>query len=211
MFTKDTTVSSTEKYAEEYYVTNTDIEDSSVLLLIREHPNVKAIQRYETFIYGNIIDIGSGHSATTLIAAENPKVIKAVGVNLNQAAIDRFNKIKEHATKEAKEKTSMVCSNVLELNKHFDEESFDTVMSFHMLEHLFKEDIDLAMEQMSRILKPGGMFIISIPWERQLGSPNHKTYWNDKTLSALFLKHAYTVHECYKVDDKHLTGAFIKC
>lgn len=211
MFTNDATIPDGEEYKNEHYVINTDVPDHLVIDNIREHPNALAIHRYKDFIKGSIADIGSNHSATTLIAAENHKVTLAIGVNLNMASLDRFDKIKRYATEAAEAKTSMVCSNVLDLDKHFDEDSFDTIMSFHMLEHLFIKDIDKAMYQMSRVLKQGGYFIISIPWEKQLGSPNHKTHWNDKTLSDLFIKHSYKVHECYQVDDNHLTGAFVKC
>jgi len=199
-----------EKYKREYYVNNPTWVDSEVIDKLRVHPNALAIARYSDNIYGVIADLGSNHSATTLIAAENTKVTKAVGVNLNKEAIERFDRIKKFAGEGAEEKTSMVRSNVLELDQHFEEASFDTLMSFHMLEHLFPEDIHPAMEQMSRILKPGGFFIISIPWERKLGSPNHKTFWNNTSLSKLFISHGFKVYECYRVDDNHLTGAFIK-
>jgi SAM-dependent methyltransferase len=66
----------------------------------------------------------------------------------------------------------------------YPDESFDTVYSSHVLEHM--EDPQKAVENWWRILKPGGHLIISVPemfsYERQLHlpsrwNPDHKTFW----------------------------------
>jgi len=66
----------------------------------------------------------------------------------------------------------------------YEDESFDTVYSSHVLEHM--EDPQKAVENWWRILKPGGHLVISVPemfsYERQLHLPSrwnddHKTMW----------------------------------
>jgi len=199
-----------EKYKKEYYTQNENRADSDVIDAVRQHPNALSMYRYSEFIYGDIIDVGSNLSATTLIAAESDTVISALGVDLNQTSVDRFNKIKEYAKNGAKEKTSMLVANVLELDAYLEENTFDALLTYHMLEHLYPEDLNLAIIQMKRVLKPGGYLIISIPWEMCLGSPIHITFWNDVTLKRLFETHAFKTHECYRADPRHLTGAFLK-
>lgn len=49
-------------------------------------------------------------------------------------------------------------------NLPFADNSFDIVMSFGLLEHF--EDVDVVIAEMTRVLKPGGMFFADIVTER---------------------------------------------
>jgi SAM-dependent methyltransferase len=51
--------------------------------------------------------------------------------------------------------------SVYELNKKFEEESFDSVLMFEVLEHL--ENPKMALREIHRVLKTGGNLVISIP------------------------------------------------
>lgn len=44
----------------------------------------------------------------------------------------------------------------------FPDESFDTVLAFHLFEHVYR--LDVAPPQIFRILRPGGRLLVSIPF-----------------------------------------------
>jgi ubiquinone/menaquinone biosynthesis C-methylase UbiE len=199
-----------EKYTKEFYTNDSEVDDSKLVDHQRGHPNYGAIKRYADVISGSIVDLGSDHGAFTILAAENPNVVSATAVDLFPESMKRFGRLKQYTTPEVGNKLAMVCCNVMELDQHFTEDQFDAVLTFHMLEHLFKEDLPMALGQMRRVLKAGGHLVISIPWE-QCHDPkdgSHQTYWNDRTLAALFENNGFETAECFRWDKSHLTGLF---
>jgi SAM-dependent methyltransferase len=69
--------------------------------------------------------------------------------------------------------------------------SVDVVICHHTLEHLLEPAA--ALQQLSRVLKPGGRLILHVPWERErryahfkADEPNHHLYtWNAQNLGNL--------------------------
>ena len=53
-------------------------------------------------------------------------------------------------------------------NIPYDNETFDVVFLVEVLEHLLPEEVLLALLEIKRVLKPGGMFIISVPYKENL-------------------------------------------
>jgi SAM-dependent methyltransferase len=76
----------------------------------------------------------------------------------------------------------MTCSNL-------PGESFDYVVSVEVLEHV--EEDDLFVKEVSRVLKPGGVFLMTTPngdWVENK-NPDHKRHYKKKELSALLCKY----------------------
>jgi len=83
------------------------------------------------------------------------------------------------------------------------DESFDVVISFETIEHLNRVDKYLA--ELRRVLRPGGMYIVSTP-DRRLasslylfrGRPNNEYHVREFTRSELLeiLGRTFTVREC---------------
>ena len=71
------------------------------------------------------------------------------------------------------------------------DQSFDVVISHHSLEHV--ADPNGVLEELRRLLKPGGRLLLTVPWERQRryrrydpAEPNHHLFsWNPQTLGNL--------------------------
>jgi SAM-dependent methyltransferase len=142
-------------------------------------------KRIERFIQkGRILDIGCGRG--TLLSLMKEQGWEAYGLEFN-------------------EETAWHARNVLGLDiktgrladVHFDDAFFDVVTLWHVLEHL--PDPVLTFEECRRILKPGGLLVISVPNSDSLQArisgddwfhldlPYHLYHFNDKNLD-LFLR-----------------------
>lgn len=54
-------------------------------------------------------------------------------------------------------------ADILELSKHFENESVDTIYLFHVIEHIPDRKHHTLISQIWDVLKPGGRFIVSYP------------------------------------------------
>lgn len=58
----------------------------------------------------------------------------------------------------------------------FADETFDAIFLIETLEHIKPELVSRVIQNLSRILKPQGTFIISVPSTNQSTTPGHKHY-----------------------------------
>ena len=56
-----------------------------------------------------------------------------------------------------------VVGSATDLSAHFGLATFDAVWSSHNLEHLFDHEVDLALTEMHRVLKPNGFALMTCP------------------------------------------------
>lgn len=112
---------------------------------------------------GRLLDIGAGRAKYHEIFA--PHISEYVALDDLSSAVQ--------FKKEASKKMVSVVADALALP--FPDESFDTVCSIKVLEHI--EDPFLAFKEMGRVLKQGGHCIVSSDWM----TPYHrepKHYWH---------------------------------
>lgn len=65
----------------------------------------------------------------------------------------------------------------------FAANSFDVVYASHVLEHI--QNLDKLMQEVSRVLKPGGLFLVRVPYAgslRAFQDPTHVRFFTLKTL-----------------------------
>lgn len=98
-----------------------------------------------------VLDIGCGDGFVAKVLLSNRKLKFDVGIDLSAGEI-------EYAKKSGSYKKCLVAS-VYALP--FPDNYFATVFSNSVVEHL--ENLDQALSEMSRVLKPGGQFIITVP------------------------------------------------
>lgn len=98
-----------------------------------------------------VLDIGCGNGFVTkiLLSGRGEKFEFGIDLSANEIKRARLSGSFKH------------CSVASVYNLPFNDNSFNTVFSNSVFEHL--QDLDLALKEVSRVLKPNGRFIITVP------------------------------------------------
>jgi len=172
------------------------------------HVNAREYRRFQEHFTGRICDIGCNIGMSSLLAASSPDVQQVVGVDIYDKAIETARRYALFAKLDSKV-VYVEQDFTLECNQ-LETESFDGAISFHVLEHIYPEDLDPFMANLWRILKWGGKVLISIPYGRNYNSPEHVNYFDMDTLSILFTKNGFDVLDICVIIGTILTGLFVK-
>ena len=106
-----------------------------------------------------ILDVGFGSGVTFLNLNEGYDEIH--GIDLT-AAVDEVGRIFQ----ERGIQTHLRQGNILDMP--YGDDYFDTVMLISILEHIKPHEQDRAMQEIRRVLKPGGQLVYGVPVERPL-------------------------------------------
>jgi len=82
--------------------------------------------------------------------------------------------------------------NVLDMP--YPEDQFDTVLLISILEHLKPEELDRALQEVRRVLKPGGQIVYGVPVERPF-------------MVAMFALFGYNIRKYHFSTEKHVSAA----
>ena len=194
----------------ENYITRTPEPE-----LWRDHANGYLIQHYKNYIHGICGDIGCNHGACTLLLLDVCENIEGIyGFDLNKDALAIAENTLQILTHQNKVDVHVQFVHANVLNIPANDNVFDFLMSFHTLEHIFPKDVDTFITEMYRILKPGGIVLLSIPYDRAYPDPAHVGFYKVDDLCELFEKHNFKVIECMKdnrwKEKNLLTGVFMK-
>jgi GT2 family glycosyltransferase/SAM-dependent methyltransferase/glycosyltransferase involved in cell wall biosynthesis len=157
-----------------------------------DYPGI-AYEHWHRYLYASawvagktVLDIASGEGYGSFYLAKTAKHV--VGVDISQEAV-------LHAT-----------THYLSANLEFEtgsvtnipvkgEKIFDVIVSFETIEHVTTEDQLAFLREVKRLLKPGGVFIVS--------TPNKKIYSDDPKY-----KNEYHIHEFYLEEFKTFLGNY---
>lgn len=67
-------------------------------------------------------------------------------------------------------------------------DSMDTVHAYHFLEHLSGDTLLDMIEEIARVLKPGGVFNYCVPYAMApiaFMDPTHQSFWTEETMGVL--------------------------
>jgi len=67
----------------------------------------------------------------------------------------------------------------------YEDNFFDVVFSFQVLEHIPPEDLPRAIKEVARVLKPDGLFIPSVPTTIRPMSAAHFQHFTEKTIKEV--------------------------
>ena len=73
--------------------------------------------------------------------------------------------------------------------KRYADRSIAVVHAYHFLEHLTPEEAIFILQEVQRVLIPGGIFNICVPYagsHMAFQDITHKTFWNEETFQQLF-------------------------
>lgn len=148
-----------------------------------------------------------------------PCKILDVGVGLGRLLSylpDNFEKygmdISLHYLKMSREKKIEVCCSMIE-DMPYKDDYFDIIVSTDVLEHVL--DLNLAIKNIMRVLKPGGRLVLRVPYKEDLKSylsPScefkfvHLRNFDENTLTMIFEKIFPCKVECYS-----FTGYVTEC
>ncbi len=90
-----------------------------------------------------ILDVGCGETETSPLRMIAPRVKYIVGVDLFDPYLEK--------NREKKVYNEYIKMNAMDIDKHFEENSFDVVIATDLLEHLSKEDGKLFIEKAKKI------------------------------------------------------------
>ncbi len=80
----------------------------------------------------------------------------------------------------------------------FPNEAFDAVTMDNVLEHIPAADVSAVLNEVSRVLRPGGMLLIGVPGIKGYAADaDHKVFYDDLSLCRLMQRHGYIVHELF--------------
>jgi 2-polyprenyl-3-methyl-5-hydroxy-6-metoxy-1,4-benzoquinol methylase len=190
-----------EKYSNENY-----IQSIGHPINMKTHSNVMIMNEYSDYINGKVLDIGCNNGNGTYWL-KGLNVSEIVGVDLNNEALLDANVY----FKEVNIPYRFICKNYVDSNLN---ELFDTIISFHTLEHIYEEDINSFLTNIYDDLKEGGYFLITIPYDRNYYDTHHNSFYTENSLISIIESIGFTTIECYKNDKYNeknlLTGLFKK-
>ncbi len=147
----------------------------------------------KTFIApGTILDVGAGN-------CQYSEWIKSCIPDAQITAID-------HIAFTPRTDISFECQN-LEHPLPYNNESFDTIIAFDILEHI--NNVDLLIKELYRVTKPGGIIIGSVPHDNDQFLPaynltfyhrsdvTHKRYYLPETLTTALKKEGFSATQIW--------------
>jgi len=141
-----------EKHAPDVYITNA--------FYLNWHQLSKSMKEALPYLSGNCIDVGAGTAPYQEIIST--KVDKYIVADYTDTRASMF----------ALASSEFVEADVL--NLPFENESADSVIFTQVLEHV--SDPNLALDQITRVLKTDGILVISVPFIYQAHAQPHD-YW----------------------------------
>lgn len=131
------------RHAEGWGIKRTDQEREKYLLGFLEN--------YQQEIGPRVLDAGCGPGNCTVLLARAG--LDVTGVDFSSNAIER-------ARERLGNRANLEVGNLLKLR--FKNEEFDTVVNMHVLSHFSWEKARQAFAELSRVLKPGGLFFLRV-------------------------------------------------
>lgn len=119
-----------------------------------------------------ILDVGCGRGDITLYLGKNSK--EAIGIDYSREAIDLANSVKRNFSSVIQRKVHFKIMNIKTLS--FPDNYFDVVICIDVLEHLYKDEAEMALREIKRVLKNDGVLFLQTGINRLLYDFVYKYY-----------------------------------
>ncbi|MFM6925025.1 MAG: class I SAM-dependent methyltransferase [Ferruginibacter sp.] len=167
---------------------------------------VKFIQRKE-LLKGDVLDYGcgAGHLLKEMLKVTS---VNFYGVDFSE---DSINETKRRAENNPNLKQLVL---IEELPTPFEDEQFDLITLIETIEHLQDKTLQVTMQELFRILKPGGKIFITTPFNEDLNQHvnfcpfcksefhgmQHMQSFDIAALQALASRHGFNTEGCINID-----------
>lgn len=147
------------------------------------------------YIKGRVLDIacGTGYGCHMVAKDRKREVTEIVGVDVDQETVSYANVEYNH------QKVTYVQGDALDPSLPERLGQFDTILSFETIEHV--QDDLLFMDNLYRMLKPGGTLVVSSPFGRGRGmltsEPFHVHQLTPEEFEELFTRFEFADVEIY--------------
>jgi SAM-dependent methyltransferase len=174
----------------------------------KHHANYHIMNASKEYIKGKCGDLGCNHGACSLLLLNfAPESIHGFDINIKALEVAYNSSFKINTDIPI----NFMCANLCKMP--MDDNYFDFLMSFHTLEHIYPKDSGDFVSEAFRILKGGGYFLISIPYDHAYDDDHHVAFYIENSLTELFEKYGFVTIECFKDDrfnQKNLLTAVFK-
>ncbi|MCL4386745.1 MAG: class I SAM-dependent methyltransferase [Cyanobacteria bacterium] len=119
-----------------------------------------------------ILDIGCGNGEFSFWLAKNGADV--IGIDYSNAAITIAEKKKSKLPKNIKQKIKFIKKDVKKIK--FAENYFDMVVAVDIFEHLYPEEVEILLDNISKTLKPNGILFIHTEANKFYLDYAHKYY-----------------------------------
>lgn len=126
------------------------------------------LHRWKEKGFKNVLDLGCGMGRHCILFAENGFTV--TGFDLSQYGLDVLNKKAEKKNLAI----NSVQGDVVDLP--FEDDRFDAILAYHSVYHVDSKGMDRVIENIKRVLKPGGEVYITLisknTWSYSANSPS---------------------------------------
>ncbi len=137
------------------------------------HPRLeKLLQQLPVTKDYRILDVGCGRGDITLYLGKNAK--EAIGIDYSKAAIKIANSIKQNFPPDRQKRVQFRLMDIKQLA--FPDNYFDLIIGIDVIEHLYKDEVEVAMKEMKRVLKKDGTLFIHTGTNKLLYEFTYKYY-----------------------------------
>lgn len=119
-----------------------------------------------------ILDLGCGRGDISLSVAQ--KAQEVIGIDYSKSAIKIASSIKKKFPARVQKRVNFYHMNSKHLK--FKENYFDLIICIDIFEHLYKPELEQAMKELSRVLKPGGILFVHTGANKILYDFTYKYY-----------------------------------
>jgi len=132
----------------------------------------KLLKKIQINRTSKILDVGCGRGDIALYMAKNAGEV--IGIDYSKDGIDLANSIKKTFLQDIFKKVNFQVMNVKKLS--FPDNYFDVVICIDVLEHLYKEEAEIALSEIKRVLKKNGLLFLQTDVNRLLYDYTYKYY-----------------------------------
>lgn len=163
------------------------------------HINSIVLDQYKNRLTGHVADFGCNHGACSIIAANSGWIERITGIDINHKAIKKAKALllKSNIDMNVKNKVEFIQADFKKLP--FGANYFDNAYCFHVLEHIYSEDLKYVIDEFQRVLKNGAHFVVTVPYDKAYDDGiQHVSFFKESSLRKLLSNQGFNVIECYR-------------